>query len=130
MYFRINEVSTIAATGNTYVHVDFWQRKAHFDASHPPYLANDFLMHLRPLQGQNPRAVILDAIISYWKRAKRAGFSGDHTGDAAKPFKIHGTLKLQKATPAIVRDNSDPNDVLSRSDVTSLRGLKKEERKL
>ena len=130
MYFRINEVSTVAATGNTYVHVDFWRRKAHFDASQPPYLTNDFMMHLRPAPEKNVRQVILDAIVSYWRRARRNGFSGDHTGDATKPLKRNGAVVRQAASTTILRDNSDPHKVLEQSEVVSLRGHRKEEREL
>ena len=55
VYFRINEVSTIRNTGDTYVHVDFWRRKAHFDAGDLPFLTNTWYMHLRPLQGVRRR---------------------------------------------------------------------------
>lgn len=126
MYFRINEVSTIAATGNTYVHVDYWRRKSQFTAGDPSFLTNDFKMHLRPEQ-QEVRRVILDAIVAYWSRARRNGFSGDHTGDATKPLKKNGALVRQAASVVIVRDNSDPHDVLSRTDIISLRNHEKDE---
>jgi len=125
VFFRINEVSTIAATGNTYVEVDFWRRKAHFDAAQPPFLTNDFHMPLRPRQ-QNVREVVLDAIVAYWGRARRAGFSGDHTGDATKPLKRNGALVRQAVSTIVVRDTSDPHDVLSRPDIASLPGHEKE----
>lgn len=125
MFFRINEVSTIAATGNTFVLVDFWRRKSHFDAGDLPFLTNDFHMHLRPRQ-QNVREVVLDAIVAYWGRARRAGFSGDHTGDATKPLKRNGQLVRQTGSTVPVRDASDPHDVLSRDDMTSLVGHKKD----
>ena len=125
MFFRINEVSTIAATGNTYVEVDFWRRKAHFDAAQPPFLTNDFHMPLRPRQ-QNVREVVLNAIVAYWGRARRAGFSGDHTLDTTKPLKRHGQLVRQVGTTVPVRDTSDPHDVLSRPDIASLENHKKD----
>ncbi len=127
MYFRINEVSTVALTGNTYVHVDFWRHRGHFQTGQPPYLTNDFIMHLRPAQDKNVRQVILDAIVSYWRRARRNGFSGDHTGDATKPLKHNGTLVRQATSTIIVRDNSDPYKVLKRSEVASLHEHRKEE---
>ncbi len=130
MYYRINEVSTIARTGNTYVHVDYWRRKAHFDAAQPPFLTNDFHMHLRPDQ-QDVRQLVLDAIVNYWRRMRKLGFSGDHTGDATKPLKKNGQVVAQDPTVRPpTRDDSDPHDVLSRPDIVSLRNHKKEERDL
>ncbi len=129
MFFRINEVSTIAATGSTYVHVDFWRRKSQFSAGDPPFLTNDFHMHLRPQQ-QNVRQVVLDAIPAYWGRARRAGFSGDHTGDATKPLKRNGQLVRQAGSTVPVRDTSDPHDVLSRDDISSLENHEKDVPKL
>ena len=49
VFYRINEVTTVAATGNTYAHVDFWRRKSHFDRGDSPYLTNDFIVTLRPM---------------------------------------------------------------------------------
>ena len=49
MYYRINEVSTIVDSGSTYVHVDYWRRKSHFDRGDRPYLTNSFYMHLDAL---------------------------------------------------------------------------------
>ncbi len=126
MYYRINEVSTIAATGNTFVHVDFWRRKSQFDAAEPQFLTNDFHMHLRPAQ-HDSRQVILDAIVAYWGRARRAGFSGDHTEDATKPLKRNGQLVRQATSTIVVRDNSDPHGVLAKSEVTELRNFEKNE---
>ncbi len=130
MFYRINEVSTIAATGNTYFHVDFWRRKSHFDAAQPPSLTNAFRMHLRPEQ-HDVRQVTLDAIVNYWRRMRKLGFSGDHTADPTKPLKKNGQLVAQDPTVRPpTRDDSDPHNVLSRDDIVSLRGHKKEERDL
>ncbi len=128
MYYRINEVSTIAATGNTYVHVDFWRRKSQFDRGEPPFLTNDFMMHLRPDQDPNTRQAMLDAIVAYWGRATRSGFSGDHTGDPTKPLKRKGQLVRQASTTRTpTRDNSDPHGVLAKPEVTDLRSFEKNE---
>ena len=57
MFYRINEVSTIAEAEFTYFHVDFWRRKAEFDAAQPPFLTNDFHMQL---QSEGEREVVRD----------------------------------------------------------------------
>ena len=52
-------------------------------------------------------------IRQYGRRARAAQFSGDHTGDAAKPFRIKGETQPQKHVK-LLRDTSDPKDVLIR----------------
>lgn len=73
------------------------------------------------------RTQILDNIRNYWQSMKDSGLSGDHTGDSTKPLYWRDKLVVQKPTPAIVRDDSDPHQVLEREDVVGLRDTKIED---
>lgn len=77
-------------------------------------------------RGWDVRQQMLDAIVAYWRRARKAGFSGDHTEDTTKPLRKNGTLVRQGTSLAITRDNSDPNRVLERSDIVGLRNLRED----
>lgn len=69
---------------------------------------------------------IEDTIDAYFRRARAGGFSGDFTEDATKPLYKNGARVRKGASPATVRDNSDPERVLEFTEVTDLRGSKKE----
>lgn len=68
-------------------------------------------------------ALIRANVENYWNRvAVPQKLSGNHTTDATKPLFRDGTLVPQRSTSLIVRDNSDPKQVLERDDVKALRG--------
>ena len=94
MYFRINEVSTIRATGNTYVHVDFWRRKSHFDAGDPPFLTNDFHMQLQPTG-----AKIVERDDGWLKLA-----GGDYISPAQFEARIDAGAELALETEPVTHD--------------------------
>lgn len=74
----------------------------------------------------SPKEEIEDVIDKYFRRAMAGGFSGDFTEDASKPLYKNGARVRKGASPATVRDNSDPDRVLEFSEVTDLRDSKKE----
>ena len=119
MYYRVAEVSTSKTSGETFVLVEFWKRKADFDAARPPHLTNDFDLQLRvgDVAGE------MHAIIKrYWRAAKAGGWSGDHTMDGTKRFYRHGKPVAQKGSIAIQRDLTDPHGILARDDVKAIDG--------
>ena len=145
MLYKIIEVSTIKAVGETYVLVHFWMEMRTYVDGKPPYLINDFTMQLRPKGWEKPdedsppveteRDVVGELranIKAYWERGLVAGYRGDHSTSAAStsadfwegPRLIRPKGKLVKG--AVVRDTSDPHKILERGDVKDLPGSTEE----
>lgn len=61
-------------------------------------------------------------IEAYMNRATAKRYSGDHTGDASKPFFVDG-VRQKQVEHRIERDNSDPRDVLKHAGVAALKEL-------
>jgi hypothetical protein len=158
MRYQIQEISTEAATGLTYVLVHFWIDEAARLDGDPPDLVNDFRMQLldeaervvtngdgwlkrlsdgvfmdpetlepddeteweRETYTVDTPAVVLANIEAYIERAEARGYSGDHTGDASKPFRIGGVERVQRVGEAIERVAA--SGVANRQDVRALRG--------
>lgn len=139
---KIIEITTDKATSHTYVLVRFWRTKAARTQGKPPYLVEDFLMHLRPtgmrlIDEGNPTlgsvsydrdlpAEITENIRRYIVQAEKHGFRGDNTSSTVLggEFFAKGRRVRAKNLPikAIQRDNSDPHGVLAKPEVVALRG--------
>ena len=141
MLYKIIEVSTAKAVGETYVLVHFWLDKRAYQDGKPPYLINDFIMQLRPTglvrpdDDTPPQLVQRDVagelktnIAAYWERSQVVGRRGDHSNSAAwSGAALYEGNKLLRpankmAKQHFVRDTSDPNSILSRDDVKELSG--------
>ena len=124
MFVRIREVSTDVENGHLYMLVDFWPSRAEYKAEEPPTITNDFLMQLgRVLAEDGVQAVlhrIRENLAGYWKRAQEHGWTGDHTGDASRPFYVEGKHFRQRHV-VIARDLSDPHGLLATPQVVALR---------
>ncbi len=59
------------------------------------------------------RQEVRENIRAYWQRAKAGRWSGDHTGDASKPFRIDG-VRVRQRHAKLLRDSSDPLGVVVR----------------
>ena len=67
-------------------------------------------------------AEVLQNIRAYWERAKANRWSGDHTGDATKPFFIDSQKQNQAVSVILARDQSDPYAVLALPSISVLKG--------
>ena len=124
MFVRIREVSTDVENGHLYMLVDFWPSQAEYDAEEPPAITNDFLMQLGRVLAEEGVQEVIRAIrqnlLGYWQRAQKHGWTGDHTGDASRPFYVEGKHFRQRNV-AILRDLSDPHGLLATPQVAGLR---------
>lgn len=66
-------------------------------------------------------AIVEDNIAAYIRRAEANDYSGDHTGDATKPFRIAGVVQPQRESQLFVRDAVDRNGATNRVDVQALK---------
>ena len=146
MYYHIQEVSTETKAGHTYVLVYFWVDKASFDRRDSPLLKNDFIMQLRSTRQERVTnddgwykrlsdgvfvdPATLDPDLSYeWEM---------ETVDVDVPKIIHANIERywrraqargdtgNKTDTRIQRGDSDPHNILSRSDVVTLNDSGKE----
>lgn len=141
MLYKIIEVSTAKAVGETYVLVHFWLDKKAYEDSKPPHLINDFIMQLRPTGFVRPdedsppqltqRDVVGEMranILAYWQRAQARGWRGDHsTAKATTTADFWEGTRLVRPEGKLVhgkvaRNTSDPHKILERNDVKELPG--------
>lgn len=67
----------------------------------------------------DPAAEIAANIAAYITRATQKNYSGDHTGDASKPFFVAGE-RIAQTHYVIERDDSDPHAVLAHPGVLAM----------
>lgn len=141
MYYEVDEVSTEARTGMTYVLVRFWPSEKAAKAGEPPELVNDFIMQLRaeandpvfnemgPVQRKDGVFVPPEALT---ERDRQVGFAvRQHEYDVQQIIRQNIESFAQRAEAkglkgsragSFERVQSDPHGVLARVDVATLKG--------